>query len=82
MARFVSFALACTVTAACAASRAGEARVPAAPAASPAADGGAFVVRTGVDTLAVERFARAGTVYVVEQAVRTPVRRSSAAASS
>src|ERR671912_681155 len=32
---------------------------------------GAFVTRMGVDTIAVERFARAGNVYTHEHAVRS-----------
>jgi hypothetical protein len=33
---------------------------------------GAFIVRLGTDTTAVERFTRAGTSYQVEQALRSP----------
>ena len=33
---------------------------------------GAFIVRLGTDTTAVERFARTGTTYQIEQAIRSP----------
>jgi hypothetical protein len=33
---------------------------------------GAFIVRLGTDTTAVERFTRAGTTYQIEQALRSP----------
>lgn len=46
-------------------------RLPA-QAAAPAAHRGAFVVRRGADTVLVERFARDGATYGVEQAVRAP----------
>ncbi|HZO17438.1 MAG TPA: hypothetical protein VFB46_00530, partial [Gemmatimonadaceae bacterium] len=33
---------------------------------------GAFIVRLGTDTTAVERFTRSGNAYQVEQALRSP----------
>ena len=75
MPRIAPLALACTIGAACATSRVGEGGAPGTPAASRAADGGAFVVRMGVDTIAVERFERAGDVYLGEYALRSPTAR-------
>ena len=47
----------------------------ASPAAALAQDSqptGAFIVRLGTDTTAVERFTRTGTTYQIEQAIRSP----------
>ena len=44
-------------------------------AATPATHTGAFVVRLGADTIVVEKFARTGNTYSVEQALRSPTAR-------
>src|SRR5688572_6201563 len=44
-------------------------------AAAPGTHTGAFVVRLGSDTIVVEKFARSGTTYSVEQALHSPTAR-------
>ena len=48
------------------------AQKPAQAAAKPPAPTGAFIVRLGTDTTAVERFTRSGNAWAVEQARRSP----------
>src|SRR5687768_13404313 len=43
--------------------------------AAPSTHAGAFVVRLGSDTIVVEKFARTGNAYSVEQALRSPTPR-------
>lgn len=66
--------VAAAAAAACATSgsSAGSPPTPAASAAANAAEGGAFVVRLGADTIAVEEFTRTGNRIEGDEAMRTP----------
>ena len=74
MRRLLSLSAALIATAACATSPAAtRAPTPApAAAAAPAAEQGAFIVRLGNDTIAVERYTRDGSRIEGDEAVRTP----------
>jgi len=50
-------------------------QIAASEAAGPGTHTGAFVVRLGSDTIVVEKFARSGTTYSVEQALHSPTAR-------
>src|SRR5687767_6247713 len=50
-------------------------QVAASEAATPGTHTGAFVVRLGSDTIVVEKFARSGATYSVEQALHSPTAR-------
>jgi len=54
---------------------AGTSQPSASEAATPASHAGAFLVKLGTDTIVVERFARTGNAYSVEQALRSPTPR-------
>ena len=77
MSRSLSGLIACAVVAlatACAnsATQAAPNQLAAGEASTPGAHNGAFVVKLGDDTIVVEKFARSGDTYSVEQALRSP----------
>jgi hypothetical protein len=70
--------VACTsiTLSACSNATAGAASSQASPSeAAPATHAGAFLVKLGADTIVMERFARTGNAYSVEQALRSPTPR-------
>jgi hypothetical protein len=80
MPRLLSAVLLCAIVqggTACArtATQAAPNQVGASESSAPAAHAGAFVVKLGDDTIVVEKFARTGNAYSVEQALRSPTPR-------